>query len=134
MEIYGTLGRLDQVRALLRNFPQSPAAWSAVATRGYLTVGDTVTARRMLRELEERRPVPVNGLSALGHIYLSFGDTSRALDAFERATEAGESWPTDYSLSEFQFDPLRRSARFARLVRRLGLDVRTFTSPTGGRP
>ena len=41
---------------------------------------------------------------------------------------------TSYSLSEREVDPLRRSARFAAIARRVGLDERIFTSPTDGRP
>jgi hypothetical protein len=32
------------------------------------------------------------------------------------------------------FDPLRRSARFAAVVRRFGFDERRLASPKGGRP
>jgi hypothetical protein len=67
-------------------------------------------------------------------IYPALGDTATALDILERATDAGEIWPTSYSMSERELDPLRKNTRFAALVRRVGLDERIFTSPTGGRP
>jgi hypothetical protein len=67
-------------------------------------------------------------------LLLGIGDTTRLLDELERATEAGEIWPTSISLSERFFDPVRKSPRFAAVVRRVGLDGRIFTAPTGGRP
>jgi len=74
------------------------------------------------------------GTTTAGIIFSALGDTAKALGALERATDAGDIWPTAYGLSEREFDPLRRSARFAAIIRRVGLDERIFTSPTGGRP
>ena len=83
----------------------------------------------LARQTGEREP-PV-GLLILR---LALGDTTRALDEMERATDAGDFWPTYITLSAREFDPIRRSARFAAIVRRVGLDEAVFTSPTGGRP
>jgi hypothetical protein len=67
-------------------------------------------------------------------LHLASGDTSQYFEALERATASGEMWPTFFSLSERTFDRVRSSARFAAIVRSVGLDEATFTSPTGGRP
>jgi serine/threonine-protein kinase len=67
-------------------------------------------------------------------LYLSLGDTARALSALERAAANRTAFPTDYSLSEIEYDSIRRSPRFAAIVRGVGLDERIFTAPTGGRP
>jgi hypothetical protein len=66
-------------------------------------------------------------------LHLALGDTSSALSDLERAAALRSNFPTSYSLSEREFDPLRRSARFAAIVRTVGLDERIFTSPNGGR-
>ncbi|MGH7710930.1 MAG: hypothetical protein ACREOG_06580, partial [Gemmatimonadaceae bacterium] len=86
------------------------------------------------RALETERPAGPLANTRLVTLHLSLGDTTRALDALERATDAEEIWPTYYSLSEPFFDPLRRNVRVAAIVRRVGLNERVFTSPNGGRP
>ena len=52
----------------------------------------------------------------------------------EQQTRERWIWPTYLSLSERHLDFMRGSARFAAIVRSVGLDERIFTSPRGGRP
>jgi hypothetical protein len=99
----------------------------------FALLGDHQRASAFIRAFEADTGNPIAN-TFVAVLQLSLGDTARALSALERATDAGEIWPTYYSLSEPFFDPVRRSARFATLVRRVGLDVQVFTAPNGGRP
>ena len=90
--------------------------------------GDKDGALRIAHELEARHPRPYFGEMVIGFAYLAVGDTTRALDAFERSTDAHEIWPSFTSLCDYAFDPVRGSPRFSGLVRRVGLDERVFTS------
>jgi serine/threonine-protein kinase len=81
-----------------------------------------------LRELEATGRILVNPSP-----YLTLGDSARYLEALERATRARTMWPIYSSLAERSVDLVRRSARFAAIVRSAGLNESVFTSPTGGR-
>jgi hypothetical protein len=59
---------------------------------------------------------------------LGIGDSARALDALERALDAREMWPSNLSLLEPMYDPVRPSPRFAALLRRVGLDPTLYTT------
>ena len=96
--------------------------------------GDTVSALRIARAMEATQPRPWLGEYTIALAYLGVGHTGQALDALERSTTAGEIWPSFSILSAVVFDPIRSEPRFAALVRRVGLDVKLLTSPTGGRP
>jgi hypothetical protein len=90
--------------------------------RGYILAksGDVDGARQLLRRLDAGPP-------AWGHesqrafTYLGLGDTASALSALERATDAKEIWPLMASIGGAPYDPIRRSARFRDLLKRVGL-------------
>ena len=52
---------------------------------------------------------------------LGAGDTAQALTALEHATDADEKWPFFVSLSDPLLTPIRTSARFNALLKRIGL-------------
>ena len=55
------------------------------------------------------------------YIHLGLGDTANALSALERATDAKELWPTVMEEYSPATDPIRASARFHKLLERVGL-------------
>jgi hypothetical protein len=96
--------------------------------------GDTAGATAIVREL---RAAPKDTWlihTALAHANLGLRDTSRALDELEAALRVREITPKWESLADYTYDSVRRSARFAAIVRGFGLDEARFTSPNGGRP
>ena len=126
-------GRGAEALALAARLRRVLPAWSGSVAYIYGRLGDTAEARRIVRAVQLRpRTGPLS--NAIATACASLGDTGRALDELERATDARENWPSFISLSAPAFDPVRRSARFAAIVRRVRLDERIFTSPTGGRP
>ena len=109
--------------------------WRPVAAAALARLGSPERARELLSQSDTvtGTTLPLRH-TALVFLHVGLSDTARALDALERATEAGEIWPTYYSLSEPDFDLLRSNPRFAAVVRRPRLDDRLFSRQTGGRP
>jgi TolB-like protein/Tfp pilus assembly protein PilF/tRNA A-37 threonylcarbamoyl transferase component Bud32 len=111
-----------------------PSPWPAAVAAVYAGLGDREMIGRIWRyTLAAPRSRPF-GHSSLAMVALALGDTTRVLEELERASDAREFWPSAPMLISSPLDILRRSARFATLLRRAGLDVTVFTSPTGGRP
>jgi hypothetical protein len=90
--------------------------------RGYYLAmsGDTAAARELLRRLDARPPA-WDDQTKRAFTYLGLGDTTNALSALERATDARELWANYPSVTDRMFDPIRKSARFRRLLERVGL-------------
>jgi serine/threonine-protein kinase len=130
-QIFAEAGRIEEARALARRTPNVGGE-----LKGYVLgrTGDRAEALAILRDLEAQRQRPWMGEWAIALTAIGVGDTARALSALERSTDAHEIWPLYTSLIDPIYDPLRSSARFAALVRRVGLDERLLTSPRAGRP
>jgi tetratricopeptide (TPR) repeat protein len=83
--------------------------------------GDTALARQRLRALDAMTPQPWQAESRRAQAYLGFGDTAAALSALERATEAKVNWGVGNGVFDPMYDPIRQSARFQALLRRMRL-------------
>jgi tetratricopeptide (TPR) repeat protein len=101
--------------------------WPGFVALVHASAGDPETAKRIVREIESR-PRAWSAQTTLAWAYLGLKDTTRALDALERATDYHEMWFVWYSLGYRLYDPIRGSARFAALVRRVGLDEKVINA------
>ena len=86
-------------------------------------IGDTAEALKQLRELESKRPTPWLAATNRSYVMLGLGDTTEAMAALERATDATEFWPAFGGVLDPMYDPIRSSARFHALLRRVNLPL-----------
>jgi hypothetical protein len=54
---------------------------------------------------------------------MAIGDTTEAMAAMERATDANELWPAFGSVLDPMYDPMRSSGRFHAILRRVNLPL-----------
>ena len=87
---------------------------------GMAKAGDTLGAHQLLRALDARPP-QWGDETQRGMTYLGLGDTASALSALERASDAKELWLITSDLGDPGYDPIRASARFRRVLERVGL-------------
>jgi TolB-like protein/tetratricopeptide (TPR) repeat protein len=109
--------RPDSARAL------ADRALPVFSIKEYLIAksGDLATARQGLEKLDAQRPQPWMAETRRAYTYLGLGDTAKALSAMERALDAKEDWPGPFAVVDPMFDPVRKSARFREILRRIGL-------------
>ncbi len=108
-------------------------SWQVPAAHLHALLGNREPALRLTRATGGTAGDVSGRPRVVFSLFLALGDTARAIDEMERLTDAGDFWPVYLPLSEPFFDQVRGNARFAAVVRRVGLDDRIFTSPTGGR-
>ena len=120
--------RPDSARRLIGL--QLPSHPMSTAPYGYAMLGDTVTAMRLVREIESNRPRPWSAEVQRASVMLAIGDSASALAALEQSDRAtGSLWVWVISPRDPAFDLVRQSPRFTALVRRAGLDVAWVTAP-----
>ena len=83
--------------------------------------GDGAVALGRLRKIESGRPKQWLALTTRGFVMLGIGDTTASMTAFEQATQREREWPSMEAIRDPMFDPMRQSARFQRLIQRVGL-------------
>jgi len=114
--IYLAVNRPKEAHALVMRLPPTaPMVGYQLAKSG-----DVAGARQLLERLDARPP-EWGDESRRAFTYLGLGDTANALAALERATTAGELWPTDARPTDETYDSIRQSARFRVLLDRVGL-------------
>ena len=121
-------GHPEEARAIAARvavLPPLDGAGVAAYVRG--ATGDRAGATAMIQALEARPHGEWSVATGLTYAYLGLGDTARALAALETAARAGERPYLPFA--DPMFDAVRRSARFAAVVRRLGFDERQFSVP-----
>jgi len=87
---------------------------------GLAKTGDTLAARQLLHALDARPP-QWGDETQRGMTYLGLGDTANALSALERASAAKELWLITSDLGDPAYDAIRGSARFRKLLERVGV-------------
>ena len=107
-----------------------PTSTLVLGTLGYAygKAGNREMATRIEQQLSNSQS-KVGLAGALGKIKLGLGDTSAALDLFERALRERDPFFASEPLRSPLYVPLHRSDRFARIVQAAGLDSRRVTAP-----
>ncbi|HEY4218788.1 MAG TPA: protein kinase, partial [Gemmatimonadaceae bacterium] len=99
-------GRLDSAKALLRGTTAVPQAAPWV---GYLIAasGDRAATASYIRQYESERGTNAFANATQAWTYLGAGDTTRALDALERAARAREPLSFSVPFAMPMYDPIR---------------------------
>jgi TolB-like protein/Flp pilus assembly protein TadD len=112
---------LDEIRTAIRLSDKSTETLAALGV-AHAARGDERGTRRVLAELERRKPrqyvLPYN----VARIHAAARDRDRAFACLETAYEGGNPDLIELN-SEPLFDPIRRDPRFKHLLRRIGCDA-----------
>ena len=122
--IYLESGRVTEALTELRkgvDLSERRAANVALLAAAHAAAGNRDSAQALLTELTARSRREYVSPFALVHPYLGLGDTTRALDWLERATDAHDANLAE-NPSQPSLRPLRSNPRFVRVMKRLGLE------------
>lgn len=125
------LGRRDIARTLVK----APVTREMTnAPYVFAKLGDTASANQLVRAMERRNPRPWFIDVARASISLATGDTANALTALERsAHDSGALWVFFIPLGDPTYDSIRRSERFAALLRQANVDSSVIVTPRRAR-
>ena len=114
-------GQPDSARRVVPRSTLFPGSGEAGMPAWVLVqLGDTAAARQSLRDYEAAREHTYVAADALAAIYASLGDSTRALDLLEKAAEE-RAFTLVFLANYPMFRSLHKSARFRRLVDRIGV-------------
>jgi serine/threonine-protein kinase len=114
-------GQPDSARRVVPRAALFPGSGEASLPVSVLVqLGDTVTARRLLGDYEAAREHGYVAADALAGMYAAFGDSTRALDLLEKAAE-DRAFTLVFLANYPMLNSLHKSARFRRLVERIGV-------------
>jgi serine/threonine-protein kinase len=97
----------------------------------YGAAGERQAAADLLNEVGAKRDRHASAELTAAFAALGARDTTRALDALERAARAREAIGFMAPFGLPAYDPIRGSARFAAIVRAFGADPASFARPMG---
>ncbi|MEO7361730.1 MAG: protein kinase, partial [Gemmatimonadaceae bacterium] len=124
------LGEGDRVQA--RRLALTAPAQFPLAAYVLAATGTRAETIRRLDEAAKRNPAGAMLNTNRGFSMLGLRDSAAAIDALEKATDAGEIWPTFQPIADPMFDDVRANPRFASLLARVGL--RDLSSEQATRP
>ena len=125
--------RLDDARAIVGD-NDPPIPFSGMTAYILQATGDTARAAKIRKTLDATPDTTWMIHTARVYAYLATADTAKILHEMESGLARRELLPQNVPLGDRVFDPVRRSERFAAIVRESGLEGRGFTGPNGGRP
>ena len=117
---YLAAGQPATARRMADGMPTQPP-WNGMRGYMYGVTGSRDTAIAVLRRLEATPPTLWFRNTGIAAVHFALGDTAAALTALERATNAGEIWPNYSAVLDPLYDPVRKSKRWAALIKRIGL-------------
>ncbi|HKY98000.1 MAG TPA: protein kinase [Gemmatimonadaceae bacterium] len=104
-----------------KNYVRRNTRYNHISLFVLSATGDTLEARARIAELVQRGSPPWQLEISRAFAFLGARDTAQAIDAFERATDAHDIWPSLEPIQDPMFDAVRSNARFHRVLRRVGL-------------
>jgi tetratricopeptide (TPR) repeat protein len=126
-------GHPDQARAMLGdNIPPMP--FNGMLAYDLERMGDTARASAIRRNLNSTADSTWIIHISRAYAYLGIPDTARALSEMESGLDHGEIVPILIPFAGRNVDQIRRTARFAAILRRVGLEGRGFAELTRADP
>jgi len=117
------IGHPDQARAMLGdNIPPMP--FNGMLAYDLERMGDTARASAIRRNLNSTADSTWIIHISRAYAYLGIPDTARALSEMESGLDHGEIVPILIPFAGRHVDPVRHTARFAAILRRVGLEGR----------